>query len=127
VRMAEDRATGVFNATGPEPRPTMEEVLDACRTVANPDARLVWVDPEFLLKHEVDEWMELPLWIVDPSHAGFLDADVAKAVAHGLTFRPLAETIRATVAEAAPTDDAGMRPDRERDLLAEFASLASGA
>ena len=42
-------------------------MLDACRAVTGSDAELVWVDPEFLITHEVGEWMELPLWIADPA------------------------------------------------------------
>jgi hypothetical protein len=48
-----------------------------------------------------------------------------RAVAAGLTFRPLEETARATLAEAATTDEAGMRPERERELLAAWAASAS--
>jgi 2'-hydroxyisoflavone reductase len=54
-------------------------------------------------------------------------AENARAVAAGLTFRPLEETARDTLAHAALTDEAGMKPERERELLAEWASLASGA
>ena len=125
--VVEQRAAGPFNATGPEPAPTMEQLLDACRAALKSNARLVWVDADFLREREVGEWMELPLWVVDPEWVGIHHADVSKAVAAGLTFRPLEETIRATLAEAAPTDDAGLKPEREAELLTEFASLASGA
>ena len=124
--VVERRAAGTFNATGPVPAPTMEQLLNACRDALNSDARLVWVDAAFLRKREVGEWMELPLWLVDPEWVGLHHADVSKAIAAGLTFRPLEETIRATLADASPTDDAGLKPEREAELLTEFASLASG-
>jgi len=113
----ESRAAGAFNATGPLPAPSMEQLLNACRDVLNSEARLVWVDADFLRGREVGEWMELPLWVVDPEWVGIHRADVSKAVAAGLAFRPLEETIRATLAEAALSDDAGLRPEREAELL----------
>jgi 2'-hydroxyisoflavone reductase len=119
VRLAEDRVSGVLNAVGPaEPR-TMEQLLEACRAVVNPEANLVWVDTGTLRDAEVGEWMELPLWIVDPDSVGMLAADNARAIEHGLTYRPDGEIIRATLADAEVTDAAGMKPDRERDLLAQ--------
>ena len=33
------------------------------------DAPVTWVTDEFLLEHEVGEWMELPLWLADPAFA----------------------------------------------------------
>jgi 2'-hydroxyisoflavone reductase len=86
--------------------------------VLNPGARLVWVDAETLVANEVGEWMELPLWLSDPEFAGMLQTDNSKAIARGLTFRPDEEIIRATIADAELTDAAGMKPDRERELLA---------
>jgi 2'-hydroxyisoflavone reductase len=127
VRVVEQRTTGVYNATGPERRLMMADLLETVRATVNPEANLVWVDAEFLREREVGEWMELPLWLVDPEWTGLLATDVSKAVAAGLTFRPLDETIRATLAEASLTDDAGMKPEREAELLAEWATLASHA
>jgi hypothetical protein len=40
-----------------------------------------------------------------------------RAVAAGLTFRPLEEVARGALEEAALTDEAGMKPERERELL----------
>jgi 2'-hydroxyisoflavone reductase len=124
VTLAEQRSGGTFNAVTPPF--TMESMLEATRTTVNPDARLVWVDDTFLLEHEVGEWMELPLWVVDAEMAGLLEADSSRAIAAGLTFRPIEETIRGALEEAELTESAGMKPEREAELLAEWASLASG-
>jgi 2'-hydroxyisoflavone reductase len=133
VQVAEERLAGPFNATGPEPPATMGELLETCRAVAANDARLVWVDDAFLLEREVGEWMELPLWIVTEENVH--EADVTRAVTAGLRFRPLEETVRDTLAWAEATAEtaaplasgmsigkAGMEPDRERELLAEWAA-----
>jgi nucleoside-diphosphate-sugar epimerase len=127
VRLVEQRAAGRINAVGPLPPPTMEELLDACRAALDADARLVWVEPQFLAEHEVGEWMDLPLWIgpLSPEFAGMLDVDVSKAVEHGLAFRPLEDTIRATLAEAELTEAAGLKPERERELLAAWAARSA--
>jgi 2'-hydroxyisoflavone reductase len=125
VLLAERSTAGVFNAVTP-PLP-MEALLNQVRDSVNPDAQLVWVDAKFLLERDVGQWMELPLWIAEPELAGMLQADVARALAAGLALRPLDETIQVTLAEAELTDNAGMKSAREAELLAEWASLASGA
>lgn len=92
VQMAEERATGVFNATGPDTRLSMGEFLEACRQVLNREVRFTWVPEVFLVEHGVTPWTELPLW-VPPHAAGILAVDISKAQRAGLTFRPLADTI----------------------------------
>ena len=73
------------------------------------------------MAHEVGEWMELPLWIAPGSDeaAALNDVRTERAVATGLTVRPLADTVRATLERAAPVDGVGLSPDRERGLLAD--------
>ncbi len=123
VRMAEERRAGVFNATGPESRLTMAEVLDACHHEAGTDAQLTWVDERFLLENGVQPWMELPLWVPStPDYAGFAAVDCRKAFRAGLVFRPLAGTIADTLAwdgTLPPEHErrAGMEPEREVQLL----------
>ena len=125
VSLAEERVGGTFNAVTPPL--AMEVLLETTRTTVNPDARLVWVAADFLLERGVGQWMELPLWVVDAEIAGMLEADPSRAVAAGLTFRPLEDTIAATLRDARLKTDAGLRPEREAELLAAWASLASGA
>ena len=44
---------------------------------------------------------------------GIHATDVSRAVGAGLTFRPLAETIRGTLDHADTTEAAGLEPERE--------------
>ena len=118
VELCERDVGGTFNAT--HPGFSWGELLETCRTVAAADSKITWVTDEFLLEHEVGEWMELPLWIADPAMAGADDVDVRRAVAAGLRFRPLADTIRGTLDVAQPTDAAGLSAEREAALLAEW-------
>jgi 2'-hydroxyisoflavone reductase len=117
---AERGLSGTFNATGEGV--TWRELVERCRDVRGSDANFVWIDGEFLAEHEVGEWMELPMWIRDPEWVGMHMADVSKAVGAGLTFRPLAETVRETLELAEPTDKAGLTPEREAELLRAWAA-----
>jgi 2'-hydroxyisoflavone reductase len=134
--VGERGVSGAFNATGPDPPVTMGELLETCRAVSGSRARIVWVDERFLREREVGEWMELPLWIAetgDPAWRRFQEVDVSRAVAEGLRFRTVADTVRDTLEWALRTGDpgaplasgldlgeAGMKAEREAELLDEW-------
>jgi 2'-hydroxyisoflavone reductase len=122
LRLAERGTAGVFNASGPAETLTMEAMLEACREAAGSDARFTWVDDAFLLEQKVGAWEEMPLWVPEASeHAGILQMDVHRAIAAGLTFRPLLQTARDTLSwertRAQGERRAGLQRERERDLL----------
>ena len=141
VDVAERRVAGTFNATGPVPGVTAGDVLETCRVVAGGGAELVWVPDAFLLEREVGEWMELPLWVAEGGeYERFHDWDVERAVAEGLRFRPVAETVADTLAWARTRDGAGegtaamggtegvgLASERERELLAAWAAATRDA
>jgi 2'-hydroxyisoflavone reductase len=118
VSLCEGGVSGMYNAI--HPGFTWGEVLSTCHDVAGASAQVTWVAPEFLVEHEVGQWMELPLWIADPALAYADRVDVRRALDQGLTFRPLAETVRGALEHAATTDAAGLSPEREAALLAEW-------
>jgi 2'-hydroxyisoflavone reductase len=125
VRMCERKATGVYNAKGPDYSLNMGALLQTCKAESGSDARFVWVDEEFLHEQGVGPWMELPLWL-PPGMQAINSAKSEKAWAAGLTFRPIAETVRATLAwdRTLPPDAerrAGLDPDRETELLSRWA------
>jgi 2'-hydroxyisoflavone reductase len=113
---AETGLAGPFNATGPS---TMGAVVDAARRVTGSTARAVEVDDAFLAEQGVDEWMGLPLWVDTRQHEWrrFLEVDVSRALAAGLTVRPLDETVEATLAHAETVAGVGLDDARERELL----------
>jgi len=116
VTAGEERLAGPFNATGPA---TMGAVLDAARRAAGSSARAVEVDDAFLTGQGVGEWMELPLWI-DPTNDDwrhFMEVDTARATTAGLVFRPLDDTVAATLADAELVEGVGLTPEREAELL----------
>ncbi|MFC5467539.1 NAD-dependent epimerase/dehydratase family protein [Cohnella suwonensis] len=126
VRMAESRRTGTYNATGPAIRTTMKDFLERTNQASGGGAGFEWVDNEFLLANGAGPWMELPLWIPGTGETAdaryMLDVDIDRALAEGLTFRPLEETIEATLEwDDARTDGkvrkAGMNAEKEKKIL----------
>jgi 2'-hydroxyisoflavone reductase len=97
------------------------------RDVSQSDARFTWISDAFLERNEVGAWMEMPLWIPEKEAPGLGDVNCGRALAAGLTFRPLEETVRDTLAWriTLPADaewPAGLKPEREADLLARWAA-----
>jgi len=116
VHLCESGTPGIFNCVDVT---TWGALLDACVRGVNPGATLVWVPGDWLAEQGVGEWMELPLWVApNGEFPGLHDVDNSRAVAAGLTFRPLEEVARATVEHAETTDAAGLKPEREAELLA---------
>lgn len=99
LRMVEKGRTGTFNATGPGRPLTMGELLETCREVTGSNATFTWVDRD----------LDLPLWLPEEK-SGFDSIDSSKARAEGLTFRPLADTIRDTLAWVADDPEAPRKP-----------------
>jgi 2'-hydroxyisoflavone reductase len=118
VELCERRVGGTYNAT--RPGVTWEHVLDTCRAVAEADATVTWVTDDFLVEQGVGQWLELPLWLTGPENAYADRVDVGRAVAAGLRFRPLEETVRGALEQGATTDAVGLAPERERELLAAW-------
>jgi 2'-hydroxyisoflavone reductase len=131
ILMAEKRHVGTLNVTG-NPVP-MGELLQMCKTVTGSDAKLTWVDQDFLEQNEVTPWQELPIWL--PENAGFdgmMTTSIAKAVAEGLTFRPLVETVQDTwnwmntppdasgAAKRVMETNAGLAPEKETAVLEKW-------
>lgn len=95
VRLAEDGTTGVFNATGPKTRLAWGKVLEACQAAAKTPAKLHWMTAEEVDKRD----LQFPIWVPPTGNTrGFHRRSNQRAVAAGLTFRPIAETVRDTLA-----------------------------
>ena len=128
IRLIEQKTTGVFNATGPDYELNIGEMLEACKRVSGSDASFKWAPVDFLTANKVEPWSDLPVWIPDrPAEAGFSRVDISKALAAGLTFRELDQTVKDTLvwAQTRPSGyewRAGLRPERETELLKLLAS-----
>jgi 2'-hydroxyisoflavone reductase len=115
VGLCERHETGTFNATHPGLR--WAELVESCVRVTGSDGQPVWIDGDWLAEQGVGQWMDLPLWLHNPESVGMMHADVSRALAAELTFRPLDDTIQGTLELAETTDDAGLKPERERELI----------
>ncbi len=132
IRMAETRTLGVFNATGPDHQQTMRGMLAGIGPAVGGDDRLTWVPTAFLEAQKVSPWSDLPVWIPGQGDtAGFARRNIGKALAAGLTFRPLPTTAADTLTwfRTQPADrqaklKAGLDPAREAALLAAWKASA---
>ena len=127
VRAAERRITGTFNASGTPGVLPMGEVIEACRNAAGAGTP-VWVSEDFVLSRGVAPWTELPLW-TPQGEDSVTRVSSARAVAAGLTYRPLAQTVAATLAWTRAQGlerplRAGLTRAREVELLATWANTA---
>ncbi|MFM7053031.1 MAG: NAD-dependent epimerase/dehydratase family protein [Planctomycetota bacterium] len=141
LRLVEDGHEGTFIANGPEGPLTMEEMLAGIKAAVSNPVEFVWADEGWLLEQQVQPWMGLPLWIPQgPDTFGSGRANIAKALAHGLRCRPLAETARDTIADFEatkadrPADFAwgsgrapGIGEAREAELVKAWLAKAAGA
>ena len=137
IRMVEQKAYGTYNALGPASRLSMAEMLYAMRG-AMPGTlpiRFTWVPAEFLEKQNVQPWADMPVWIPPAGeYAGTGTVSNEKALAAGLTFRPLADTTRATLeyvesrsGERNGKMRAGLSAQRETEVLAAWNRARSNA
>ena len=122
VRQTEARASAVYNVTGPAERMTFGELLPIVKHALNSDVRFHHVGDDFLRENAVGEFMELPLWVNSALAESFMTFDIGAALHDGLSFRPLAATIRDTWqwARTLPEDipkPADLPSDKEADLL----------
>ena len=128
VRVIEDNTTGVYNALGPETKVTMKDAMEACNRAAGNKAQLTWVPSDFLTKQNVSAWGDMPMWIDLSDMPGFGTNQNKRAVAKGLTFRPLEDTAKDTLAwlETLPEDkrtkfrSSGIKRDKEEAVLAAW-------
>jgi nucleoside-diphosphate-sugar epimerase len=123
--------TGTFNVAAPIGHATYDSLLSDCIEVTGSAAELVWVDDEFLLRHGVQQWTEIPLW---RTYAGTWRVAADRAEGAGLRCRPLGETVRDTWAWLVEGGGAvlherqaehGITRDKEAQLLTAWESAGS--
>jgi 2'-hydroxyisoflavone reductase len=104
------------------------DLLSACLSTIESDAKLTWVPADFLAKHDVQAWRDVPAWADSGgAMAGSLTWSADKALAAGLAISPVEDTIRDTLAwfKSLPQERrdelrAGLNAEKERAVLAAW-------
>jgi 2'-hydroxyisoflavone reductase len=129
VSLLERGVRGTFNATGPAEPLTLGRCLERIASAVGVTPRFTWVSEEFLDAQRIEPWMQMPLWVHAADQA-FETASIARALAEGLTFRPLEETARDTLAwerglatEPRPASPA-LTAEREAEALAAWHAVS---
>lgn len=128
MRMTVAKRTGVFNVVGPAEPATLGTMLGGIRDASATDAVLVRVPEAFLAEHGLRPGGDLPFWI-PADERGIFGIRNDRAIAAGLTLRPLADTVRDTLAREAavpaPTDrEVGISRARETEILRAWHATA---
>jgi 2'-hydroxyisoflavone reductase len=125
IRLAENGTTGTFNAVGPDYTLTTDAMAHGIHAVTGGPVTFTHVPSTLVMENEG----ELPIWVPREGtpYSGYGTVSNAKAIAAGLTFRPLATTVqdllawyRALPAERQGEVRAGMTRAKEKELLARF-------
>lgn len=124
VTMVEQQAVGIYNVTGPAKAMDFQQLLQECQAITKSNSILTWVDEDFLIKHQIQDWVEIPLWLsYKRNMPGFLNVSIDKALKAGLTLRPISETIKVILDEDNNQDNSyqiGLNAEKERLLLNQW-------
>jgi 2'-hydroxyisoflavone reductase len=100
-------------------------MLDGIKETLKSNANFTWASEQFLTEQKVQAWSDMPVWA--GAEDGLTRARISRALAKGLTFRPLGDTARDTLAwfKSLPQDrqshlKAGLTAEREAEVLAAW-------
>lgn len=122
IRLAETATHGTFNAVGPDYKLTTDAMIHGCQAVTGRGVQITHVSQQFVEEQKI----ELPIWTPREGSplAGYGAISNARALAAGLSFRPLATTVadllawfHALPAERQARQRPGITREREADLL----------
>lgn len=117
--LLEQRRSGAFNASGPAAALTFGAFLHECRGALGSQARFAWPAAEFLERHGVAPWTDLPLYAGENAR-GLNQVSIARALGAGLCLRRPGETCADTArwAGGAPLPEGiGLAAGREAAVL----------
>jgi 2'-hydroxyisoflavone reductase len=131
VQAIERRVAGTFNVLSPPGQWTIGNVVEqsaaAAQRIAAPATppRPVWIPADFLAAQKVAAWSDMPVWAPSTGEeAAFAQTSAARALAAGLTIRPLEGTVADTLRWHLDRPEAergalkaGLSPEREAALL----------
>lgn len=129
VGLIEQQRGGTWNVTGPARRIGFGDFIDTAHRTLNPSASLTWVDDYAFL--EANRITYAVPWLIPAGENAYhMQIDNRKALAAGLTLRPMADTLRDTLADwpnrlslLPPGEAPNFRwitPQKEREILARW-------
>jgi 2'-hydroxyisoflavone reductase len=96
VHLLETKQHGIFNVAGPKQPLVAREFYPAAAKALGVSPKFVYVDDyDFLAAHKIEE--AIPWAMLKGNDYGMMSVKNDKAIAAGLTFRPLATTVRDTL------------------------------
>jgi 2'-hydroxyisoflavone reductase len=126
IRVLENNQHGIFNAAGPKSTLTAKRFYPAAAEALNAKVKFTYVDDyEFLMAHDIAE--SIPWAMLKGNDYGMMSVKNDRAIGAGLTFRPLATTVRDTLAWWPTVPDArrakprfSITPETEAKALADW-------
>ena len=126
IRVVENDHNGIFNVAGPKSTLTAKQFYPAAAEALDAKVKYTYVDDyDFLAAHKIEE--SIPWAMLKGNDYGMMSVKNERAIAAGLTFRPLATTVRDTLAwwptvpEARRTKPRfSITPETEAQALADW-------
>jgi 2'-hydroxyisoflavone reductase len=126
--LVERQVDGYFNAVTAPGAITMGGLMDTCREVTGAGTQLTWIDEDFLAEKLKPEEMNFAPWgPMRGVEAGGSLTGMQASADQGLKARPLADTVRDTLAwhETRPAERkaalrSGFTPEKEAEILAAW-------
>ena len=123
VRIAESDRRGIFNVAGPRQPLLARSFYEQAAKALDANVKYTFVDDyDFLVAHKIEE--AIPWALLKGNDYGMMSVRNDKAIAAGLTFRPLAVTAQETLeyhrsrpAERQAVLKAGLTAEREKEVL----------
>jgi len=126
VKLLEDKRSGVYSVAGPKQPLLAHDFYRAAASAIG--ARVTFVDVDdydFLAEHKIEE--AIPWAMLKGNDDGMMSVKNDKAIAAGLEFRPLADTVRDTLAWWPSVPQArrdaphfSIKPDQEAKAIADW-------
>ena len=95
IRLLEDKAAGIYNGSGPGFSMTTNAFVHGVHACFNSPVNYIQIDDRQFL--EANGLIGIQPWVIQlPQYAGMSKSDNSKAIASGLSFRSLSDTVHAT-------------------------------
>jgi 2'-hydroxyisoflavone reductase len=128
VHMAEEGIRGIFNVEAPAAPLSTAEFLHGLRATTGNPVQFTWVPWDFLEEHRIRGGAEIAAWRPPTGqNLNYGRVDNRRAIAAGMTFRPLAVTamdtmawFRDRLASGGPPLRSGYSAEREAEVLAAW-------